>query len=64
LKGQVDSIQTGTGARFSRLPAENATGNYAKVIQRMPVKITFISPLSVEIRLGPGMSIVPTVRVR
>lgn len=64
LKGKVDSFQIGTGARFSLLPAENATGNYVKVIQRMPVKITFVDPPPAEIRLGPGMSVVPTVRVR
>jgi membrane fusion protein (multidrug efflux system) len=64
MKGKVDSIQSGTGARFSLLPAENATGNYVKVIQRMPVKITFIDPPPAEIRLGPGMSVIPTVRVR
>jgi membrane fusion protein, multidrug efflux system len=64
LKGRVDSIQTGTGARFSLLPAENATGNYVKVIQRMPVKITFIDPPPAGIRLGPGMSVEPTVRIR
>ena len=64
LKGTVDSIQTGTGARFSLLPAENATGNYVKVIQRMPVKITFIDPAPAGIRLGPGMSVEPTVRIR
>jgi membrane fusion protein, multidrug efflux system len=64
LRGKVDSIQTGTGARFSLLPAENATGNYVKVIQRMPVKIMFVDPPLAEIRLGPGMSVEPTVRVR
>jgi membrane fusion protein (multidrug efflux system) len=64
LKGKVDSIQTGTGARFSLLPAENATGNYVKVIQRMPVKITFLEPPPSDIRLGPGMSVEPKVRVR
>jgi membrane fusion protein, multidrug efflux system len=64
LRGKIDSIQTGTGARFSLLPAENATGNYVKVIQRMPVKITFVDPAPAGIRLGPGMSVVPTVRVR
>jgi membrane fusion protein, multidrug efflux system len=64
LKGKVDSIQTGTGARFSLLPAENATGNYVKVIQRMPVKITFTDPPPSAIKLGPGMSVEPRVRVR
>jgi membrane fusion protein (multidrug efflux system) len=64
LKGEVNSIQTGTGARFSLLPAENATGNYVKVIQRTPVKITFTDSLPTDIRIGPGMSVEPRVRVR
>jgi membrane fusion protein (multidrug efflux system) len=64
LIGKVDSIQSGTGARFSLLPAENATGNYVKVIQRMPVKITFLGSPPADIQLGPGMSVEPTVRVR
>jgi membrane fusion protein (multidrug efflux system) len=60
--GQVDSVQAGSGTAFSLLPAENATGNYVKIVQRVPVKITFDSPPDVE--LGPGMSVVPTVTVR
>jgi membrane fusion protein (multidrug efflux system) len=60
--GHVDSIQAGSGTAFSLLPAENATGNYVKVVQRVPVKITFDSRPDVE--LGPGMSVVPTVTVR
>jgi membrane fusion protein (multidrug efflux system) len=58
----VDSIQAGSGTAFSLLPAENATGNYVKVVQRVPVKITFDAPPGIE--LGPGMSVVPTVKVR
>ena len=58
----VDSIQRGTGARFSLLPPENATGNYVKVVQRVPVKIVFDDRKQVEqYLLGPGMSVVPTV---
>jgi membrane fusion protein (multidrug efflux system) len=62
--GRVDSIQHGTGARFSLLPAENATGNYIKVVQRVPVKIVF----DPEDQLGrypmvPGLSVVPEVDV-
>jgi membrane fusion protein (multidrug efflux system) len=64
LRGKVDSIQNGTGARFSLLPAENATGNYVKVIQRTPVKIVFLDRFPEGIQLGPGMSVVPEVRVR
>jgi membrane fusion protein, multidrug efflux system len=64
LKGRVDSIQAGTGARFSLLPPENATGNFVKVVQRVPVKIVFDDLPADASRLGPGMSVVPTVRVR
>jgi membrane fusion protein (multidrug efflux system) len=60
--GHVDSIQAGSGTAFSLLPAENATGNYVKIVQRVPVKIVFDQPPDVE--LGPGMSVVPTVKVR
>ncbi|KPF96398.1 hypothetical protein IP86_16595 [Rhodopseudomonas sp. AAP120] len=60
--GHVNSIQAGSGTAFSLLPAENATGNYVKVVQRVPVKITFDQPPDVE--LGPGMSVVPRVTVR
>lgn len=64
LRGRVDSIQSGSGARFSLLPPENATGNYVKVVQRVPVKIVFTDALPPEYKLGPGMSVVPKVRVR
>ena len=50
--GKVDSIQRGSGAAFSLLPPENATGNYVKVVQRVPVKITFATPMTC--RWGPG----------
>jgi membrane fusion protein (multidrug efflux system) len=60
--GRVNSVQAGSGTAFSLLPAENATGNYVKVVQRIPVKITFDQRPDVE--LGPGMSVVPTVTVR
>jgi len=62
FKGHVDSIQAGSGTAFSLLPSENATGNYVKIVQRVPVKIVFDAPPGVE--LGPGMSVVPTVRTR
>jgi membrane fusion protein, multidrug efflux system len=64
LRGHVDSIQAGTGARFSLLPPENATGNFVKVVQRVPVKIVFDELPADPALLGPGMSVVPTVRVR
>jgi len=60
--GKVDSIQRGSGAAFSLLPPENATGNYVKVVQRVPVKITFTAPN--DLPMGPGMSAVPKVKVR
>jgi membrane fusion protein (multidrug efflux system) len=60
--GHVDSVQSGSGTAFSLLPAENATGNYVKIVQRVPVKITFDKPP--DVLLGPGMSVVPTVKVR
>jgi len=63
FKGQVDSIQSGTGPRFSLLPPENATGNYVKVVQRVPVKILLDDAASAAVVLGPGMSVVPEVRV-
>jgi membrane fusion protein (multidrug efflux system) len=64
FRGHVESIQSGTGARFSLLPPENATGNYVKVIQRIPVKIVFDEIIPPQFKLGPGMSVVPEVRVR
>src|SRR4029077_5032858 len=64
LEGHVDSIQSGTGERFSLLPPENATGNYVKVVQRVPVKIAIDTPEDPNFRLAPGMSVVPKVTVR
>ncbi len=63
LRGRVDSIQAGSGARFSLLPPENATGNYVKVVQRVPVKILFDEPLPAGHVIGPGLSVAPSVRV-
>ena len=64
FKGHVDSIQAGSGAAFSLLPPENATGNYVKVVQRIPVKIVFDQPPDPAYPLGPGMSVEPEVKVR
>lgn len=64
FKGHIDSIQPGTGARFSLLPPENATGNYVKVVQRVPVKIVFDEPPDLKHMLAPGMSVEPEVKVR
>jgi membrane fusion protein (multidrug efflux system) len=63
LQGHVDSIQAGSGAAFSLLPPENATGNYVKVVQRVPVKIVFDQKPNSQHVLGPGMSVVPSVQV-
>jgi len=63
FKGHVDSLQSGTGARFSLLPAENATGNYVKVVQRIPVKILFDEPPQVQAAFAPGLSVVPEVNI-
>lgn len=60
-KGKIDSIQTGTGARFSAFPPENATGNFVKIVQRVPVKIVFTERPDRTLPIGPGMSVVPTV---
>jgi membrane fusion protein, multidrug efflux system len=62
--GRVDSIQAGTGAAFSLLPPENASGNYVKVVQRLPVKIVFVDIPGDGLHLAPGMSVVPRVKVR
>jgi len=59
----VDSIQAGSGAQFSLLPPENATGNFVKVVQRVPVKIVFDEPLPAGFVVGPGLSVTPSVQV-
>jgi len=64
LKGHIDSIQRGTGARFSLLPPENATGNFVKVVQRVPVKIAIDDPIPDDMVLAPGMSVVPEVKMK
>lgn len=61
--GKVDSIQSGTGARFSLFPPENATGNFVKIVQRVPVKILFDQHPGEEYPVGPGMSVVPKVHI-
>jgi len=63
LRGKVASVQPGSGTAFSLLPAENATGNYVKVTQRVPVKIV-VDTWPADVAIGPGMSVVPTVTVR
>jgi membrane fusion protein (multidrug efflux system) len=61
MHGHVASVQPGSGTAFSLLPAENATGNYVKIVQRVPVKVV-IDHAPTDVALGPGMSVVPTVR--
>jgi membrane fusion protein (multidrug efflux system) len=64
FKGKVDSIAAATGSRFSLLPPENATGNFVKVVQRVPVKIVLDSGQDPDRLLRPGMSVTPTVRTQ
>ncbi|MBP0493418.1 HlyD family secretion protein [Roseomonas sp. SG15] len=63
LQGHVDSIQMGSGARFSAFPAENATGNFVKIVRRVPVKIVIDRGLDPNQPLPLGLSVVPTVTV-
>jgi len=62
IRGHVASVQPGSGTAFSLLPAQNATGNYVKIVQRVPVKIVIDAPPA-DVALGPGMSVLPTVRI-
>jgi len=62
--GHVDSIQHGAGQAFALLPPQNATGNYVKVVQRVPVRILFDGDDWRHYAIGPGMSVIPTVKVR
>jgi membrane fusion protein (multidrug efflux system) len=62
FRAHVDSVQAGSGAAFSLLPPENATGNFVKVVQRVPVKILFDEPLPADHTIGPGLSVTPSVQ--
>ena len=62
--GHVDSIQRGAGQAFALLPPQNATGNYVKVVQRVPVRITFDRRPAPQYVIGPGMSVVPRIKIR
>lgn len=64
LRGHVDSIQHGSGSRFSAFPAENATGNFIKIVQRVPVKIVIDSGLKADEPMPLGVSVVPTVMLK
>ena len=61
LRGHVDSVQLGSGSRFSAFPAENATGNFVKIVQRVPVKLVIDDGLDPNLPLPLGLSVVPTV---
>ncbi|CAN7683242.1 HlyD family secretion protein [Caballeronia sp. LjRoot31] len=64
LHGHVDSIQLGSGSRFSAFPAENATGNFVKIVQRVPVKILIDSGMQPDLPLPLGLSVVPKVMLK
>ena len=63
LTGHVDSVQLGSGSRFTAFPPENATGNFVKIVQRVPVKIVVDSGMDPNLPLPLGISVVPTVRL-
>jgi len=63
FRAHLDSVQAGSGAQFSLLPPENATGNFVKVVQRVPVKIIFDEALPADHTIGPGLSVTPIVQV-
>jgi membrane fusion protein, multidrug efflux system len=63
FRAHLDSVQAGSGAQFSLLPPENATGNFVKVVQRVPVKIVFDEALPADHTIGPGLSVTPSVQV-
>jgi membrane fusion protein (multidrug efflux system) len=62
--GKIQSMAAATGSRFSLLPPDNATGNFVKVVQRVPVKIVLDEGQDPEHTLRPGLSVVPTVHTR
>lgn len=64
LHGHVDSVQLGSGSRFSAFPAENATGNFVKIVQRVPVKIVIDDGLPRDQPLGLGLSVTPKVYLK
>ncbi len=64
LTGHVDSVQLGTGAKFTAFPPENATGNFVKIVQRVPVKIVIDSGLDPALPLPLGISVEPSVRLK
>jgi membrane fusion protein (multidrug efflux system) len=61
LHGEVSSLAPATGTEFSLLPQDNATGNFNKIVQRVPVRIRVTAPAAAIARLRPGLSVVPEV---
>ena len=64
LTGHVDSLQLGSGSKFTAFPPENATGNFVKIVQRVPVKIVIDNGLDPNLPLPLGISVTPTVHFR
>jgi membrane fusion protein, multidrug efflux system len=64
VHGHVDSIAPASGQEFALLPPDNATGNFTKVVQRIPVKIALDAETAPAIELRPGMSVIPTIATR
>jgi membrane fusion protein (multidrug efflux system) len=64
VHGRLDSLAPGSGSQFALLPPENATGNFTKIVQRVPVKILIDRNDPLEGRLRPGLSVIPTVDTR
>jgi membrane fusion protein (multidrug efflux system) len=62
IQGVVDSVAPASGSQFSLLPPDNATGNFTKVVQRIPVKITLAPGHALSGRLRPGMSVIATIQ--
>ncbi|MNN76630.1 putative multidrug resistance protein EmrK [compost metagenome] len=64
IEGRVNSVFAASGAQFSLLPPDNATGNFTKVVQRIPVKLTFSADNPLHGRIRPGMSVTATIDLR
>jgi membrane fusion protein (multidrug efflux system) len=64
IKGQVNSLFAASGAQFSLLPPDNATGNFTKVVQRIPVKLTFAADNPLHGKIRPGMSVTVSVNIK
>jgi membrane fusion protein (multidrug efflux system) len=64
VHGHVDSIAPASGQEFALLPPDNATGNFTKIVQRIPVKIALDAETAPAIELRPGMSVIPTIATR